>query len=66
MFPTFRGGSSEKSGASRRASLAGVRRAALLAVALIGALALPAPRPAFAKPELFPRPPQLERDVQFW
>src|SRR6185312_11129738 len=29
-------------------------------------LAVPAMRPAFAKSDPFPRPPDLERDVQFW
>lgn len=38
----------------------------MLALILIGSLAVPALRPAFAKPDPFPRPPELERDVEFW
>src|SRR6185437_4740176 len=39
---------------------------AILALILLCSLAVPALRPAFAKPDPFPRPPELERDVQFW
>ncbi|HEY2590388.1 MAG TPA: lytic transglycosylase domain-containing protein, partial [Steroidobacteraceae bacterium] len=38
----------------------------MLALILFCSLAVPALRPAFAKPDPFPRPPELERDVQFW
>ncbi len=41
-------------------------RKAVLALTLICALAVSALRPALAKPDPFPRPPELERDVQFW
>ncbi|MGH8220588.1 MAG: transglycosylase SLT domain-containing protein [Steroidobacteraceae bacterium] len=39
-------------------------RAALLIAAVCALAALL--RPAFAKPDPFPRPPELERDIQFW
>jgi len=41
------------------------RRRAALALTLLCAL-ITSFRPAFAKPDPFPRPPELERDVQFW
>jgi peptidoglycan lytic transglycosylase D len=41
-------------------------RRAVLALVLLCSLAVPALRPAFAKPDPFPRPPELDRDVQFW
>src|SRR5690348_16242648 len=41
-------------------------RRAGLALIVLCSLAMPALRPAFAKPDPFPRPPELERDVQFW
>src|SRR5579885_3128583 len=41
-------------------------RTAVIALVFLCTFTLPAPRPAFAKPDPFPRPPELERDVQFW
>ncbi len=51
-----------------RVGFVSARRARRVALALVFAcaLALPAVRPAFAKPDPFPRPPELERDVEFW
>lgn len=59
MFSTSRMGSAGVKGARDR-------RKAALAIALLCALVVPALRPVLAKPEPFPRPPELERDVQFW
>src|SRR5579884_710735 len=56
MFST----SASSTGASR------MIKKAVLALTLVCALAVPALRPAFAKPVPFPRPRELERDVRFW